>query len=113
MAAEGFQYRALYTYSKDLEDDIDLLPGDILTVSKASLQSLGFREGVEEHPELVGWIVGVNERTKQRGDFPGTYVQYVGPVRMPATPNQPRFQRPLPAAPRPEPPPAEQGRVLV
>ncbi|XP_064187545.1 phosphatidylinositol 3-kinase regulatory subunit beta isoform X1 [Anguilla rostrata] len=108
MAAEGFQYRALYAYNKDLEDDIDLLPGDILTVCKASLLSLGFGEGVEEHPELVGWIVGVNERTKQRGDFPGTYVQYVGPVKMPATPNQPRLQRPLPAAPRPEPPPAEQ-----
>ncbi|KAJ8277449.1 hypothetical protein GJAV_G00075260 [Gymnothorax javanicus] len=113
MAVEGFQYRALYAYNKDLEDDIDLLPGDILTVSKTSLLSLGFREGIEEHPELVGWIVGVNERTKQRGDFPGTYVQYVGPVKAPATPNQPRFQRPLPAAPRPEPPPLEQDTSVL
>ncbi|XP_061093536.1 phosphatidylinositol 3-kinase regulatory subunit beta isoform X2 [Conger conger] len=112
MAAEAFQYRAVYAYGKDLEDDIDLLPGDLLTVSKASLQSLGFKEGVEEHPELVGWIVGVNERTKQRGDFPGTYVQYVGPVRTPATPSQPRTQRPLPAAPRPDLPPAEQDTLV-
>ncbi|XP_036376786.1 phosphatidylinositol 3-kinase regulatory subunit gamma-like isoform X2 [Megalops cyprinoides] len=109
MAAEGFQYRALYAYEKDRDEDMDLLPGDILTVNKASLLSLGFKEGDEEHPERVGWIVGINERTKQRGDFPGTYVQYVGPVKMSLPPNQPRFQRPLPAAPRPEPPPAQQA----
>uniref|UniRef100_A0A8C9W644 Phosphoinositide-3-kinase regulatory subunit 2 n=1 Tax=Scleropages formosus TaxID=113540 RepID=A0A8C9W644_SCLFO len=100
MAVEGFQYRALYVYNKDWEEDIDLLPGDILTVDKASLLSLGFKEGDEEHPEQVGWIVGINERTKQRGDFPGTYVQYVGPVKMSLPSTQPRFQRPLPAAPR-------------
>ncbi|KAJ8408357.1 hypothetical protein AAFF_G00257710 [Aldrovandia affinis] len=108
MAAEGFQYRALYAYSKDLEEDIDLLPGDVVTVSRASLLSQGFREGQEERPELVGWIVGVNERTKQRGDFPGTYVQYVGPVKVSPPAGQPRLQRPLPAAPRPEPSPADQ-----
>uniref|UniRef100_A0A8C9SYJ5 Phosphoinositide-3-kinase regulatory subunit 2 n=1 Tax=Scleropages formosus TaxID=113540 RepID=A0A8C9SYJ5_SCLFO len=102
MAVEGFQYRALYVYNKDWEEDIDLLPGDILTVDKASLLSLGFKEGDEEHPEQVGWIVGINERTKQRGDFPGTYVQYVGPVKMSLPSTQPRFQRPLPAAPRSE-----------
>ncbi|KAL0200648.1 hypothetical protein M9458_003835 [Cirrhinus mrigala] len=73
MAADGFQYRSVYSYCKDWEDDIDLEPGDILT---------GFKEGDEQHPECLGWIVGFNERTKQRGDFPGTYVQYVGPVKM-------------------------------
>uniref|UniRef100_A0A3P8YXY6 Phosphoinositide-3-kinase, regulatory subunit 2 (beta) n=1 Tax=Esox lucius TaxID=8010 RepID=A0A3P8YXY6_ESOLU len=103
MAVEGFQYRALYVYTKDLEEDIDLQPGDILTVSKASLFSLDFKEGDEEHPELLGWLLGFNERTKQRGDFPGTYVQFVGPVRMSPPSSQPRSQRPLPAAPGPEP----------
>uniref|UniRef100_A0A674DZ64 Phosphoinositide-3-kinase, regulatory subunit 2 (beta) n=1 Tax=Salmo trutta TaxID=8032 RepID=A0A674DZ64_SALTR len=100
MAVDGFQYRALYIYTKDLEEDIDLQPGDILTVSKASLD---FKEWDEERPELLGWLLGFNERTKQRGDFPGTYVQFVGPVRMAPPPSQPRSQRPLPAAPGPEP----------
>ncbi|XP_067219254.1 phosphatidylinositol 3-kinase regulatory subunit beta isoform X2 [Chanodichthys erythropterus] len=103
MAADGFQYRSLYAYCKDWEDDIDLEPGDILTVDKASLLSLGFKEGDEQHPECIGWILGFNERTKQRGDFPGTYVQYVGPVKMSMPSCQPRSQRPLPAVPRPEP----------
>eukprot|EP00063_Salmo_salar_P020462 XP_013995297.1 PREDICTED: phosphatidylinositol 3-kinase regulatory subunit gamma-like isoform X2 [Salmo salar] len=100
MAVDGFQYRALYIYTKDLEEDIDLQPGDILTVSKASLD---FKEWDEERPELLGWLLGFNERTKQRGDFPGTYVQFVGPVRMAPPPSQPRSQRPLPAAPGPDP----------
>ncbi|MGH0173394.1 UNVERIFIED_CONTAM: hypothetical protein FKN15_001428 [Acipenser sinensis] len=96
--AEAFQYRALYEYNKDREEDIDLMPGDILTVNQASLRSLGCTEGDEQHPEHIGWIVGLNERTKQKGDFPGTYVEYLAPVVAPV-PNKPRLQRPLPAAP--------------
>ncbi|XP_040910330.1 phosphatidylinositol 3-kinase regulatory subunit beta [Toxotes jaculatrix] len=103
MAAEGFQYSALYAFNKDQEEDLDLQPGDLLTVSKASLLSLeNYQEGCEEQPELLGWLLGYNERTKQRGDFPGTYVEYVGPVKMALPSSQPRSQRPLPAAPRPE-----------
>uniref|UniRef100_A0A8C8I6F7 Uncharacterized protein n=1 Tax=Oncorhynchus tshawytscha TaxID=74940 RepID=A0A8C8I6F7_ONCTS len=111
MAVEGFQFIANYVYNKDWEEDLDLQPGDILTVSKTSLTSLGLKDGDEEHPDCLGWMVGVNKRTKQRGDFPGTYVQYVGPVKMYVVPNQPLQQRPLPAAPRPQPPPAHQGRT--
>lgn len=103
MAADGFQYRSLYAYCKDWEDDIDLEPGDILTVDKTSLLSLGVKEGDEQHPERIGWILGFNEQTKQRGDFPGTYVQYVGTVKMSVSSCQPRSQRPLPAVPRPKP----------
>uniref|UniRef100_A0A3P8TDI2 Phosphoinositide-3-kinase, regulatory subunit 2 (beta) n=1 Tax=Amphiprion percula TaxID=161767 RepID=A0A3P8TDI2_AMPPE len=103
MAAEGFQYRALYTFTKDQEEDLDLQPGDILTVSKASLTSMeNYQEGCVEQPEHLGWLLGYNERTKQRGDFPGTYVEYVGPIKMALPSSQPRSQRPLPAAPRPE-----------
>uniref|UniRef100_A0A8C7ITR6 Phosphoinositide-3-kinase regulatory subunit 2 n=1 Tax=Oncorhynchus kisutch TaxID=8019 RepID=A0A8C7ITR6_ONCKI len=111
MAVEGFQFIAIYVYNKDWDEDLDLQPGDILTVSKTSLTSLGLKDGDEEHPDCLGWMVGVNKRTKQRGDFPGTYVQYVGPVKMYVVPNQPLQQRPLPAAPRPQPPPAHQGRT--
>uniref|UniRef100_A0A669EFC6 Phosphoinositide-3-kinase, regulatory subunit 2 (beta) n=1 Tax=Oreochromis niloticus TaxID=8128 RepID=A0A669EFC6_ORENI len=103
MAAEGFQYRALYTFTKDQDEDLDLQPGDILTVSKASLMSMeNYQEGCVEHPERLGWLLGYNERTKQRGDFPGTYVEYVGPIKMALPSSQPRSQRPLPAAPRSE-----------
>lgn len=103
MAAEGFQYRALYAFTKDQEEDLDLLSGDFLTVSKASLLSMdNYQEGCEEQPQRLGWLLGYNERTKQRGDFPGTYVEYVGPVKMALPSSQPRSQRPLPAAPTPE-----------
>ena len=101
MAAEGFQYLALYAFTKDQEEDLDLQPGDLLTVSKASLLSMeNYKEGCAEHPEHLGWLLGYNERTKQRGDFPGTYVKYVGAVKMALPSSQPRSQRPLPAAPR-------------
>ncbi|XP_043990785.1 phosphatidylinositol 3-kinase regulatory subunit beta isoform X2 [Gambusia affinis] len=104
MTTDGFQYRVLYTFTKDLEEDLDLQPGDLLTVSKASLVSvLSYEEGFEEHPERLGWILGYNERTKQRGDFPGTFVEFVGPIKMAHPSSQPRSQRPLPAAPIPEP----------
>uniref|UniRef100_A0A8C2Q9J7 Phosphoinositide-3-kinase, regulatory subunit 2 (beta) n=1 Tax=Cyprinus carpio TaxID=7962 RepID=A0A8C2Q9J7_CYPCA len=113
MAADGFQYRSLYSYSKDWEDDIDLEPGDVLTVDQASLLSLGIKEGEEENPECIGWILGFNERTKQRGNFPGTYVQYVGPVKMSVLSCQPRSQRPLPAVPRPEPTASSQVAAVL
>lgn len=101
MAAEGFQYLALYPFTKDQEEDLDLQPGDLLTVSKASLLSMeNYKEGCVEHPEHLGWLLGYNERTKQRGDFPGTYVKYMGPIKMVLPLSQPRSQRPLPAAPR-------------
>ncbi|NWR38520.1 P85B kinase, partial [Tachuris rubrigastra] len=98
-STDGFQYRALYPYRKEREEDIDLLPGDILVVSKGALQSLGFKDGDEQTPNQIGWILGVNERTKQKGDFPGTYVEYVGPVKISVPSHRPRVQRPLPATP--------------
>lgn len=99
MSTEGFQYRALYPYEKEREEDIDLLPSDVLTVSRASLLALGCKDGDERDPHRIGWILGVNERTKQKGDFPGTYVEYIGPVRMSLPAHRPRGQRPLPATP--------------
>ncbi|XP_007424544.1 phosphatidylinositol 3-kinase regulatory subunit beta [Python bivittatus] len=98
-STEGFQYRALYPYRKERNEDIDLLPGDTLVVSKGALQSLGFKDGDEQMPNQIGWILGVNERTKQKGDFPGTYVEYVGPVKISLPSHRPRVTRPLPATP--------------
>lgn len=98
-STEGFQYRALYLYRKERNEDIDLLPGDTLVVSKGALQALGFKDGDEQMPNQIGWILGVNERTKQKGDFPGTYVEYVGPVKISLPSHRPRVTRPLPATP--------------
>lgn len=110
MAVEGFQYVALHSFTKDQEEDLDLQPGDLLTVSKASLLSMdNYSEGCEEQPEHLGWLLGYNERSKQRGDFPGTYVKFVGSMKMALPSIQPRSQRPLPAAPRPD---SSQGRIF-
>lgn len=101
MSAEGYQYRALYDYKKEREEDIDLHVGDILVVSRGALLALGFAEGMEEKPEEIGWLPGINETTQEKGDFPGTYVEFIGKKRMsPPTP-KPRPPRPLPVAPGP------------
>ncbi|XP_053303976.1 phosphatidylinositol 3-kinase regulatory subunit alpha isoform X1 [Spea bombifrons] len=99
MSAEGYQYRALYPYKKERDEDIDLRVGDILTVNRGTLVALGFGEGNEARPEQIGWLNGYNENTGERGDFPGTYVEYIGRKKIsPPTP-KPRPPRPLPVAP--------------
>uniref|UniRef100_A0A8C2D0A3 Phosphatidylinositol 3-kinase regulatory subunit alpha n=1 Tax=Cyprinus carpio TaxID=7962 RepID=A0A8C2D0A3_CYPCA len=102
MSAEGYQYRALYDYKKEREEDIDLHVGDILTVNKGALLTVGYTEGMEERPDEIGWLPGFNETTQEKGDFPGTYVEFIGKKKIsPPTP-KPRPQRPLPVAPGPK-----------
>lgn len=96
-SSDGLQYRALYEYQKDREEDLALCPGDVLTVSRAGLlSSPNYKDGDERNPQ--GWLHGVNERTKERGDFPGTYVEYLGPTRIAGTASKAR-PRPLPLPP--------------
>ncbi|XP_030134699.4 phosphatidylinositol 3-kinase regulatory subunit gamma isoform X1 [Taeniopygia guttata] len=96
-SSDGLQYRALYEYQKDREEDLALCPGDVLTVSRAGLLgSPNYKDGDERNPQ--GWLHGVNERTKERGDFPGTYVEYLGPTRIAAAATKAR-PRPLPLPP--------------
>ncbi|NXP03620.1 P85A kinase, partial [Thinocorus orbignyianus] len=96
-SSDGLQYRALYEYQKDREEDLALSPGDVLTVSRAGLlSSPDYKEGDERSPQ--GWLHGLNERTKERGDFPGTYVEYLGPTRIVAAATKAR-PRPLPPPP--------------
>uniref|UniRef100_A0A8C7Y381 Phosphatidylinositol 3-kinase regulatory subunit alpha n=1 Tax=Oryzias sinensis TaxID=183150 RepID=A0A8C7Y381_9TELE len=98
LAGEGFQYRALYDYKKEREEDIDLHVGDMLLVSKGALLALGCSSGAEERPSEIGWLPGFNETTQEKGDFPGTYVEFVGRKRIsPPTP-KPRPPRPPSAA---------------
>ncbi|KAF3701795.1 Phosphatidylinositol 3-kinase regulatory subunit alpha [Channa argus] len=99
MSTECYQYRALYDYKKEREEDIDLHVGDILLVSKGALVALGFTDGLEQRPDEIGWLPGFNETTREKGDFPGTYVEYIGKKWIsPPTP-KPRPIRPLPVAP--------------
>ncbi|XP_075566284.1 phosphatidylinositol 3-kinase regulatory subunit gamma isoform X2 [Pelecanus crispus] len=96
-SSDGLQYRALYEYQNDREEDLALCPGDILTVSRAGLlSSPDYKDGDERSPQ--GWLHGLNERTKERGNFPGTYVEYLGPVRIVAAAAKAR-PRPLPLPP--------------
>ncbi|KAG7238631.1 hypothetical protein INR49_030705 [Caranx melampygus] len=71
----------------------------MLLVSKGALVALGYTDGLEQRPEKIGWLPGFNETTQEKGDFPGTYVEYVGKKWIsPPTP-KPRPLRPLPVAP--------------
>uniref|UniRef100_A0A2I3G3A4 Phosphatidylinositol 3-kinase regulatory subunit beta n=1 Tax=Nomascus leucogenys TaxID=61853 RepID=A0A2I3G3A4_NOMLE len=70
---EGFQYHALYPFCRERPEDLELLPRDVLVVSRAALQALGVAKGGERCPQ---------SRTRQRGDFPGTYVEFLGPVAL-------------------------------
>ncbi|XP_034559596.1 phosphoinositide-3-kinase, regulatory subunit 3b (gamma) [Notolabrus celidotus] len=99
MASDSFQYRALFEYKRERGDDISLQPGDLLTVSKASLiagPGLDYQDGDERSPK--GWLHGTNERTKEKGDFPGTFVEYVGVVRV-SPPAAKSWPRPVPPTP--------------
>ncbi|KAL7397500.1 hypothetical protein ABVT39_022969 [Epinephelus coioides] len=99
MASDSFQYRALFEYKRERGDDISLQPGDLLTVPKASLMSvagLDYQDGDERSPK--GWLHGTNERTKDKGDFPGTFVEYVGVVRV-GPPAAKSWPRPVPPTP--------------
>lgn len=64
MSSEGFQYRALYDYKKEREEDIDLHVGDVLLVSRGALLALGCSGGAEERPSEIGWLPGFNETTQ-------------------------------------------------
>lgn len=104
MASDSFQYRALFEYKRERGDDISLQSGDLLTVPKASLMAtagLEYQEGDERSPK--GWLHGTNERTKEKGDFPGTFVEYVGVVRAStsAAKSWPRPVPPTPGGPQP------------
>ncbi|XP_021260845.1 phosphatidylinositol 3-kinase regulatory subunit alpha-like [Numida meleagris] len=105
-SSEGLQYRALYEYQKDRDEDLALSPGDVLTVSRAALLAApNYKDGDERSPQ--GWLHGLNERTKERGDFPGTYVEYLGPVCLTAAATKAKT-RPLPPPPAGTPVPTGQ-----
>ena len=97
MAADSLQYRALFEYKRERGDDISLLPGDLLAVPKATVVAgHDHQEGNDRSPR--GWLHGTNERTKETGDFPGTFVEYLGLVRG-GLPSSKPWPRPVPPTP--------------
>ncbi|XP_041646920.1 phosphoinositide-3-kinase, regulatory subunit 3b (gamma) [Cheilinus undulatus] len=97
MASDSFHYRALYEYKCERGDDIGLQQGDLLTVSTAWLMSaMDYQDGDERSPK--GWLHGTNERTGDTGAFPGTFVEYVGVVRV-SPPGANPWTRPVPPTP--------------
>ncbi|XP_055070086.2 phosphoinositide-3-kinase, regulatory subunit 3b (gamma) isoform X1 [Misgurnus anguillicaudatus] len=96
MSSDSFQYRALFEYNQERGDDISLQPGDLITVSKMALLTPEYQEGDEKCPK--GWLHGTNERTKEKGNFPGTFVEYVGVIRA-ALPSGKPWPRPVPPTP--------------
>ncbi|XP_063058000.1 phosphatidylinositol 3-kinase regulatory subunit gamma-like isoform X2 [Engraulis encrasicolus] len=103
---DGFQFRALFALARGRPGDLELAPGDLVTVGAAALcQAEGYREGAEGDPASLGWMTGVRDGTGERGDFPGTYVEYVGRVKRadsnapPQATQQRRPQRALPPTP--------------
>ncbi|XP_042564893.1 phosphatidylinositol 3-kinase regulatory subunit gamma-like [Clupea harengus] len=100
MAAEdGFKFRTLFALGRERPGDLELAPGDLLTVGPGLCQAEGYQEGAEGTPASLGWLSGVKDRTGERGDFPGTYVEYVGRVKTDTPSPMPRPQRPLPPTP--------------
>lgn len=49
--------------------------------------------------DLSGWLTGENTRTKEVGEFPGTYVEYIGDVE--ELPEEEKPPTPPPRPPRP------------
>lgn len=84
MASNNSQYRALFECKQERDDDISLQPGDLLTVAKTPLvssvaaASLDHRDSDKQSTRA--WLRRTNERRKEKGDFPGTFVEYLEPV---------------------------------
>lgn len=69
---EVVKYIALHDYEPTSDQDITMKTRDILAVKNP--QNLPYFKGTVEKPE--SWLEGVNERTQERGSFPGTYVSF-------------------------------------
>ena len=61
-SCSSFRYRALYAYSPQNDDEIELEEGDVIFV-------------MEKCDD--GWYVGTSQRTGLFGTFPGNYVDRI------------------------------------
>jgi len=77
------QFRVIYNFEPRDERDIAIQEGDIMIVAKPVM-------------DMSGWLTGENTRTKDVGEFPGTYVEYIGDVEELPQPEQPPTPPPRP-----------------
>ena len=61
------QFRAIYNFEARDEREITIQEGDIMIVAKPVMDE-------------TGWLTGENTRTREVGEFPGTYLEYIGDV---------------------------------
>ncbi|RMX38675.1 hypothetical protein pdam_00005911 [Pocillopora damicornis] len=80
------QFRVIYSYQPRDERDIAIREGDIMVVAKPV-------------SDPTGWLTGENTRTKEVGEFPATYVEYIGDVE--ELPQEEKPPTPPPRPPRP------------
>ncbi|XP_038048605.1 phosphatidylinositol 3-kinase regulatory subunit alpha-like isoform X2 [Patiria miniata] len=69
---ERVTYQAVYDFEKAAAQDVEMRVGDIMSVVNPT--KMPYFQGTREEP--TGWLEGINERTKERGSFPGTFVKY-------------------------------------
>lgn len=96
------QFRVIYDFEPRDERDIAIQEGDIMIVAKPVM-------------DMTGWLTGENTRTKDIGEFPGTYVEYIGDVEELPQPEKPPTPPPRPPRRRPGGinPPTGQCSILV
>lgn len=77
------QFRVIYDFEPRDERDIAIREGDIMIVARPVM-------------DMSGWLTGENTRTKDVGEFPGTYVEYIGDVEELPQPEKPPTPPPRP-----------------
>lgn len=77
------QFRVIYDFEPRDERDIAIQEGDIMIVANPVI-------------DMTGWLTGENTRTKDVGEFPGTYVEYIGDVKELPQPEKPPTPPPRP-----------------
>ena len=80
------QFRVLYSFEPRDRRDIAIQKGDIVIVAKPVL-------------DCSDWLTGENRRTGEVGEFPGTYVEYIGDIEV--LPQEENIDKPPVPPPRP------------
>ena len=80
------QFRVLYSFEPRDKRDIAIQEGDIMIVAKPVL-------------DYSDWLTGENRRTGEVGEFPGTYVEYIGDIEV--LPQEENIDKPPVPPPRP------------
>jgi len=82
------QFRAIYNFEARDEREITIQEGDIMIVAKPVM-------------DMTGWLTGENTRTREVGEFPGTYLEYIGDVEELPQPEKPPTPPPRPPRRKP------------